>query len=126
MKTKMKKTMKKTTMKIKNKDSFSKNFNELDLNLHGVRLPSFDIEVGHKRKLGVSEDISNYNFLRELCKKGFKNLKVSKNSKNYKEYTERIKYELKTLKELGFVDYVLLVWDVVNFCKVNDIHSGLG
>ena len=30
------------------------------------------------------------------------------------------------MEELGFVDYMLLTWDVINFCKENDIPIGLG
>lgn len=57
---------------------------------------------------------------------GFNKLDLKKNSKEYKEYVKRVKYELDTLKDLGFIDYVLLVWDVINFCKKNDIPTGLG
>ena len=101
-------------MRVTRKDlDFSSEFKELDLALHGVRLPSFEIKSEHKRKLGLSEDLDNYGFLRELCKIGFKKLKLKKNSKEYKEYSERTRHELETLKELGFIDYVLLVWDVI-------------
>ena len=109
---------------IKNK--FSENFEDLKIDLHGVRLPSFEIAKEEKRKIKVSEDIDNFDFLRALCLHGFKDLKLKKNSKEYKQYVERIKYELETLKDLGFVDYVLLVWDVINFCKNNDIATGPG
>mgnify|MGYP001217668197 FL=1 len=105
---------------------FLSNFKKVDLDLHGVRLPSFEIEKADKRRLGVSEDLNNYDFLRAICLNGFKELKLKKDSELYNTYVERIKYELKTLKDLGFIDYVLLVWDVINFCKKNDIPTGLG
>lgn len=105
---------------------FSDNFQDVKLDLHGVRLPSFHIEKKYKRALGVEEDMGNYDFLRSLCLKRFKELNLSKDSEDYKKYTERAKYELETLKELGFIDYVLLVWDVINFCKQNDIPTGPG
>jgi DNA polymerase-3 subunit alpha len=57
---------------------------------------------------------------------GFKELGLEKDSNEYEEYVSRVKYELETLKDLGFVDYILLVWDVINFCKNNDIPTGLG
>ena len=44
--------------------SFKSHFKGIDLPLHGVRLPTFDIEDQYKREIGVSEDISNYDFLR--------------------------------------------------------------
>lgn len=106
--------------------NFLDNFEKIDLNIHGVRLPTFEIDKRSKHKIGVSEDISNYEFLRELCKTGFKKLNLDKDSEDYKKYGERIKYELESLQELGFVDYILLVWDIINFCKENDIPTGLG
>jgi DNA polymerase-3 subunit alpha len=108
------------------KNKFSDNFKNLDLQLHGVRLPSFEIPKEEKHKIKVSEDVNNYDFLRALCLHGFKELGLKKGSKEYDEYVNRVKYELETLKELGFIDYVLLVWDVINFCKKNDIPTGPG
>jgi len=105
---------------------FASKFQDIDLGLHGVRLPEFAIDSESKRHLNVSEDVSNYNFLRALALNGFKDLNVDKNSQDYKKYIDRAKYELETLKELGFIDYILLVWDVINFCKTHDIPVGLG
>ena len=116
----------KKRVKTKTKSDFSDNFSKLKLDLHGVRLPSFEIPNEEKRKIKVSEDVDNYNFLRALCLNGFSELGLKKNSKEYKQYAERVKYELDTLKDLGFIDYVLLVWDVINYCKKNDIPTGLG
>jgi DNA polymerase-3 subunit alpha len=62
----------------------------------------------------------NYGFLKALCEKGLKDKKLPKSS-----YLERLDYELETLESLGFTDYILLVWDVVNFCKRNKIRNGL-
>ena len=106
--------------------SFAEKYKNYNLNIHGVRLPQFDIEKKYKRKLRVSEDCDNYDFLRQLCLNGFQGLGLKKNSKAYSKYVERTKHELKTLKDLGFVDYILLVWDVINYCKENDIPIGLG
>ena len=105
---------------------FESRFKDLDLPLHGVRLPEFKIENKYKHEVGISEDSSNYDFLRALSLKGFKDLNINKDSQEYKKYIERAKYELETLKELGFIDYILLVWDVINFCKENNIPVGLG
>ena len=106
--------------------SFSEQFQNYELDIHGVRLPSFEIDNRHKHRLAVPEGCSNYDFLRALALAGFKELKAVKGSPEYLKYIERSKYELQTLKELGFIDYVLLVWDVINFCKENDIPTGLG
>ena len=101
--------------------SYVDNFSDLKLDLHGVRLPSFSIDNKYKHELGVSEDMHNYGFLKALCEKGLKDKKLSDSS-----YNKRLEYELETLETLGFTDYILLVWDVVNFCKRNKIRMGFG
>ena len=113
-------------MDLINKDIFEKNFEKIDLPLHGVRLPEFEIEVKYKHELGISEDTSNYEFLRALALKGLKNLNLKKDSEEHRNYINRVKYELETIEELGFVDYILLVWYVINYCKENNIPVGLG
>ena len=40
--------------------------------------------------------------------------------------SERLAYELKTIKEMGFTDYFLIVWDFIHFAKQNDISVGPG
>jgi len=109
-----------------NAKDFSDQFENIELDIHGVRLPEFEIDLASKRHLGVSEDASNYDFLRALTLNGFKTLNINKADKDYKRYIDRAKYELDTLKELGFIDYILLVWDVIHFCKTSDIPVGLG
>jgi len=106
--------------------NFRSHFQGVNLPLYGVRLPKFEIDNKCKRKHGVSEDINNLDFLRSLANEGFKNLKINKKNPAYKDYAARAKYEIETLEDLGFVDYVLLVWDVINFCKEQDIPTGLG
>ncbi len=101
--------------------SFVKDFENIDLNMHGVRLPSFKVDLKDKRSLGVSEDMGNEDFLKVLCENGMEELEL-KDSR----YKERFEYEFKTVKELGFIDYLLLVWEVVNFCKKEDIPVGVG
>ena len=105
---------------------FSDKFEDTELDIHGVRLPEFEIDLASKRHLGISEDSSNYHFLRALALNGFKTLNIDKSHKDYKKYIDRAKHELDTLKELGFIDYILLVWDVIHFCKTSDIPVGLG
>ena len=45
---------------------------KINLPLHGVRLPSFNIENKYKRELGFSESVTNEQFLTQLCEKGLK------------------------------------------------------
>jgi len=102
-------------------ESFYNQFKKINIPINGVRLPSFDIDVKFKHKNKVSEDCDNYTFLKTLCNNGLKD-----RGTEGKDYGDRLDYELKTILDLGFVDYILLVWDVINFCKENNIPVGLG
>lgn len=104
--------------------NFDSQFSDIDIPLHGVRLPDFNIEPRIKKEYGLKEDTSNYDFLLQVCRKNFKTFNIPK--EEHKKYGDRVKYELATIKELGFVDYILLVWTVINHCKEADIAVGLG
>jgi DNA polymerase-3 subunit alpha len=105
-------------------NKFESAFDNIKLPLYGVRLPEFNIENRLKTQYGLKEESSNYDFLIQVCRSNFKKLKIPK--EEYSKYSERVKYELETIKELGFLDYVLLVWTVVNYCNENSIPVGLG
>ena len=105
---------------------FLSQFSKIDLELHGVRLPEFNVPPEYKRQFKLAENANNYDFLRLLCNNGFKKLGLEKDSEDFNKYVKRVKHELGILKELGFIDYVLLVWDVVSFCKKEDIPIGPG
>ena len=107
-------------------EQFTSQFSGIENPIRGVRLPQITFEERHRKELKLADDCSNFEFLRALCLKGFANLKLDKGSNKYKEYSARVKSELDTLNELGFVDYILLVWDVVNFCRENNIPTGPG
>ena len=91
----------------------------------GVQLPKIKIDTKHYKDLGISPTTSNYDFLRALCHKGVKehqiNLLANKN-----DYYIRTKEELEILESLGFIDYILLNWDILNFCHSNSIPTGPG
>ena len=91
----------------------------------GVRLPEIKIDARHYEKLGVSSSVSNYEFLRQLCLKAVKEKGIDKLD-NKKEYYERAKYELSVFEELGFTDYILLNWDILNYAHEHSIPTGYG
>ena len=91
----------------------------------GVRLPRITIDPSQYKALGIPNTSSNYDFLRHLCLKGVKDKGIDKDDQKTKYY-ERVKSELDTLRDLGFVDYILLNWDVLDFCHSNGIPTGPG
>ncbi len=42
------------------------------------------------------------------------------------QHSDRLDYELNTIKEMGFVDYFLIVWDFIRFARSNGIPVGPG
>ncbi len=76
------------------------------------KLPKFDVPDGY----------TPFEYLQKLCMDG---LKVRYPS-NYEEHLERLHYELNTIRNMGFVDYFLIVWDFIRYAKENDIPVGPG
>lgn len=76
----------------------------------------------------VESEISENSFLRRLCKKGFnrKIMSVKRKASKHEEYKARLEEELETITKQGFVKYFLIVWELVHWCKSNDILVGPG
>jgi DNA-directed DNA polymerase III PolC len=91
----------------------------------GVRLPEIEVDDKHYKELGIPKDTSNFDLLRKLCLKGVKNRKIDLLD-NKQKYYDRVKMELAVLEELGFIEYILLNWDVLNYCHENGIPTGPG
>lgn len=45
---------------------------------------------------------------------------------NYQEYVDRIKYEYSVIKHNNAIDYILLMSDIMDYCKRYKIHTGYG
>ena len=107
---------------------FENQFSEINLPLHGVRCPKIELDKKDREKYEISQTASNLEILQALCNQNFKKMLPSWKKSGYdiNAYKARAKYEVETLSKLDFVDYILIVWDVFNFCKKNDIPTGLG
>ncbi len=112
-------------------NQFLNQFSDLDLSTSfaGVRLPELSIDQKYYHELKLYDSmVSSSKFLQALAQRGYN--KLLKNGKIDKsripEYVQRAKQELATFEKLSFVDYVLIVWDVVNFCKEKGIITGIG
>ena len=89
--------------------------------LPGVRLPQIKIENKYYKELNIAENCDNFTFLKALCSS-----KLTAFQSESKEYQDRMKMELDIFRELEFVDYILLNWDVLNYCHQNNIPTGPG
>ncbi len=83
-----------------------------------------EIEFGHYKvpHYDAPEGYDSWTYLNKLCQDGMQ--------ERYPEddgtLQERLAYELDTIKNMGFVDYFLIVWDYINFCRENGIAVGPG
>ena len=70
---------------------------------------------------------SEMEYLKWLCVKGFESKKINTLSKEkQREYINRLKYELTTIKEMGFEGYYLLVESYANSVTRRGIARGSG
>lgn len=67
----------------------------------------------------MSKELDNY--FEFKCRKGFKTLDLSG-----KEYYDRLEYEMKCIKKMGFSGYLLIVQDLLNWATRNNILCGPG
>ena len=83
-----------------------------------------NIEFGVTKlpKYAVPDGLTAWEYLNKLCFEGL-----------HKKYdnpegtlTERLTYELNTIKNMGYVDYFLIVWDFINYARTNGIMVGPG
>jgi len=84
----------------------------VEIELGRILLPRFDVPEGR----------DSFDYLVELCEKGLQR----RYGKVTVELTERLQYELKTIKEMGFTDYFLIVWDFIHFAKTHGVSVGPG
>ncbi len=70
----------------------------------------------------VPEGYDSWTYLNKLCQEGM--------AQRYPEddgtLRKRMEYELGIIRDMGFVDYFLIVWDYINYCRENDIAVGPG
>lgn len=99
----------------------------IDAEPAGVHLPKISLSYEELKNIDdkLDESSTSADVLKSLVKKGLKERGIT-SLPNRKEYYDRAKYELDVLEELGFVDYVLLNWDIIGFCHKNEIPVGGG
>lgn len=68
------------------------------------------------------ENTNAFDYMKKLCEK---NLLLRYTNITY-EIKNRLDYELNTIKQMGFADYFLIVWDFINFARQNNIAVGPG
>ncbi len=62
----------------------------------------------------------------EMLKQLTMNALESRGLANHSDYVERLEHELSTITKMGFSDYFLIVWDIIDYCRNNGIQLGSG
>ncbi|MEG2719911.1 MAG: DNA polymerase III subunit alpha, partial [Oscillospiraceae bacterium] len=86
---------------------------------------NFDFEFG-KTKLPyfyLPPNVDRYEYFKGQCYKG---LKIRYGDNPSAVYTERLDYELSVIKNMGYIDYFLIVADFIDYAKSKDIPVGPG
>ncbi len=73
-------------------------------------------------KFDVPAPYDAYGYLEHLCREGIKR----RYQPVTKELQERLDYELGTIKNMGYVDYFLIVWDFIHYAREHGIPVGPG
>ena len=77
-----------------------------------TKLPKFDVPEGY----------TSWEYLNELCFRGLE----ERYQPATEELKERLNYELSTIRNMGYVDYFLIVWDFIKYARDHDIMVGPG
>ena len=85
---------------------------EVEIEFGVTKLPKFDVPDG----------MTSWEYLNKLCYEGLE--------KHYgepsRQLRDQLKYELDTIKNMGYVDYFLIVWDFIKYAKDHGIAVGPG
>ena len=86
---------------------------------------SVEIEFGVTKlpKYDVPGGLTSWEYLQKLCWEG---LEKRYGSDPSRELKDRLAYELDTIKNMGYVDYFLIVWDFIKYAKDHGIAVGPG
>ncbi len=91
-----------------------------------------EIEFGNYKipKYQVPEGFSSaWEFLNHLCEEGFREKYILNEEYDEKQRTDiyaDMQYELSIIQKMGFVEYILIVWDYINWCRNHDCWVGPG
>ena len=85
----------------------------VDIEFGVTKLPKFDVPEGY----------DSWTYLNKLCRDGMEKRYPGMSSADLRA---RLEYELDTIRQMGYVDYFLIVWDYINYSRENGIMVGPG
>ena len=85
----------------------------VEIEFGNTKLPHFDVPEGY----------TTWTYLNKLCYDG---LAQKYDKEQASELRPRLEYELSVIKEMGYVEYFLIVWDYINYARTHGIPVGPG
>ena len=81
-----------------------------------------DFTTQHLPKYPLPEGVDSFAYLKNECLKGLH----ERYGEKANSHMERLEYELNTIRDMGYIDYFLIVWDYIKFAKDHGIMVGPG
>lgn len=91
-----------------------------EINDKTLYLPEYEMSDKEKKKFKSNKDLFSY-----LIRQGF-NDRISGKVEDEDIYLDRIENEFEVIEKGGFINYFLILWDVLKWCRENDILTGVG
>ena len=83
----------------------------------------FDFSTTHLPRYPLPEgETDDTAYLRKLCEAGIRRLY----GEGRQDAWDRLNYELDVIKNMGYVDYFLIVWDFIHYAKTHGVGVGPG
>ncbi len=86
----------------------------------------FDFETLHLPAFPIPTKETPLELLTRLCMEGLRERYPGQAEDGNSEPRKRLKYELDVIDKMGYVDYLLIVWDFIDFAKNHGIMVGPG
>ncbi len=85
---------------------------QVEIEFGVTKLPKFDVPGG----------LTSWEYLNQLCMEGLSRCYPGREE----EIRPKLEYELNVIREMGYVDYFLIVWDFIRYAREHDIMVGPG
>jgi DNA polymerase III subunit alpha len=103
---------------------FLDRFKKYDFPLLGyIKMPKISVDEKQRKRLKLNDNPSPDDYLKALVNEGLnEKTRLGKIPESkYQEYKTRTEEELKIICDLGFASYILLVYEILRYCRENNI-----
>ena len=90
---------------------------DFKIKLGEIHLPKYEMTIEEQKQFETNEDLFYH-----LVAIGLDRIGKSEDE----IYLQRVETEIEVIKLGGFIDYFLILWDIINWCEKNDILTGAG